>query len=89
MFIILVENAFKHGVENLREKASVFVSIKSNKGGIDFKVENNFDPQQVSKDSGIGIRNLTRRLALAYPKKHTLTFENTNLYFTAHLQLRK
>lgn len=89
MFIILLENAFKHGVENLRESAFVKISLKENNDLIDFAIENNFDADEIPENKGIGLRNLIRRLELAYPKKHTLVFNNDNAVFKAQLQLLK
>lgn len=89
MFIILLENAFKHGVENLRENAFVRVSLMENNDVIDFEIENNFDADEIPEKQGIGLKNLIRRLELAYPKKHTLIFNNDNAVYKAQLQLRK
>jgi len=70
LFITLLENAFKHGVENLRADAYVHVKMIGLEDTLSFEVENNFDPQAVSKEAGIGLKNLQRRLEIAYPKKH-------------------
>lgn len=89
MFIILLENAFKHGVENLREGAFVHINLINDKNDLTFKIENNFDGDELPKEKGIGVKNLKRRLALAYPKKHSLIFYNHNSVFKAQLQLQK
>lgn len=83
LFIILLENAFKHGVENLREKAFVHVNLNANEKEIHFSIENNFDPtdQKETEEQGIGLQNLERRLELVYPKRYTLTHsKNTDIY---------
>ncbi|TDK47972.1 sensor histidine kinase [Algoriphagus formosus] len=72
LLIVPLENAFKHGVEKLTEQAFVKVSISSNQEKLRFTVENNFDPSLQSKESGIGLENLKRRLKLAYPEAHFL-----------------
>ncbi len=84
LFIILLENAFKHGVENLRENAYVIVTITAAKKGIQFMVENNFDTTIKAIDQGgIGLKNLRRRLELVYPKQHSLSFSIIkNIYKT-------
>lgn len=89
MFIILLENAFKHGVENLRESAFVHINLKSEMSGITFEIENNFDTDELPKVKGIGLKNLKRRLELAYPKKHSLIFTRDTSIFKAQLELRK
>lgn len=72
LFIILLENAFKHGVENLRENAFVELSLKASESEIHFAVFNNFDETTIAEQNGIGLNNLKRRLALVYPDKHQL-----------------
>ncbi|WP_378187581.1 sensor histidine kinase [Aquimarina sp. W85] len=89
LYIILLENAFKHGAENLREGAYIYIDIQANKKTVDFKVENNFDGSQPIKSKGIGLKNLKRRLALAYPEKHKLTIINDEDVFISHLIVQK
>ena len=81
LFIILLENAFKHGLENLAENAYIHLSLIESDYEVNFVIENNFDATQNSSNEGIGLVNLKRRLALVYPKKHTLSFDtDTNIY---------
>ena len=46
------------------------MQVKNN--SIVFEIENNFDKNVLPRKTGIGIKNLRRRLELAYPKKHAL-----------------
>jgi LytS/YehU family sensor histidine kinase len=87
LFIILLENAFKHGVENLRENAFVHLKMVTNDKQIVFEIKNNFDPKETPNAPGIGIQNLKRRLELVYPKKHALTLESNDDIYTAKLTL--
>ncbi len=89
LFIILLENAFKHGVENLRKDAFVYVHISTQGDNIQFTVENNFDPSEVPEKSGIGLKNLKRRLELGYLNKHSLSFTSTNEIYKAELTISK
>ncbi|MGB7393964.1 MAG: histidine kinase [Pricia sp.] len=89
LLIILLENAFKHGVENVMGKAFVHVRLTADENSILFLVENNFDTDELTKSTGIGIKNLKRRLELAYPNRHTLTLANHNSVYTAKLELRR
>ena len=89
LFIILLENAFKHGVENLRENAYVHINLKSENNQIFFDIENNFDPTIETEHKGIGLNNLKRRLELVYPKNHTLSFSKTNDVYKAQLNIKK
>jgi len=89
LFIILLENAFKHGIENLREKAFVHVTLTADANDIHFYIENNFDPTipKEINEPGIGLQNLTRRLELVYPKRHSLTYSTNADIYTAQLTL--
>ncbi len=86
LFIILVENAFKHGVEVLRNDAFVHIVLTSNDKEICLNVQNNFDPE-IASTRGIGLNNLERRLALAYPKKHHLSHSIEKNMYTAQLKI--
>ncbi|WP_298425071.1 histidine kinase [uncultured Kordia sp.] len=88
LFIILLENAFKHGVENLHENAFVNVSLMTNQDEIRFSVENNFDKESIPDKTGIGLKNLQRRLELVYPKKHSLSFTSKEEIYTSQLTIQ-
>ena len=87
LFIILLENAFKHGVENLRENAYVSINLVAHNNEINFEIENNFDDTEDNHDTGIGLKNLKRRLELVYPKNHTLTISKTDDIYNAKLNI--
>lgn len=87
MLVILVENAFKHGVEPLRANAYVFIDLQIQGKQMVFTVRNNFDPEEVTTESGIGLKNLQRRLALAYPDQHKLELEQAADTFHAQLTI--
>ncbi|WP_282079118.1 sensor histidine kinase [Aquimarina algiphila] len=89
LFIILLENAFKHGVENLRENAYVHINMIAKKNEIHFIVENNFDNTELNNQPGIGLKNLKRRLELMYPEQHSLSFIIKEDVYKAELTLKK
>jgi len=76
LFINLLENAFKHGVETLASQAYIHFSLSTNQQEISFSIENNFDAQVLAKhklkrgQGGLGTDNVRRRLALLFPNKH-------------------
>jgi len=72
MFIVLLENAFKHGVEKLTKDAYVHIHLNCNNGHLRFTIKNNFDAETGKNEEGIGLENLNRRLKLLYPNTHTL-----------------
>jgi len=87
LFIILLENAFKHGVENLREHAFVRINLEAHNNIINFEIENNFEASEENHEPGIGLKNLKRRLELVYPKNHNLTISKTNNIYNAKLNI--
>ncbi len=88
LFIILVENAFKHGVENLRKDAFVHIKLKVIDSKIYFEVLNNFDAEEISDKVGIGLKNLKRRLELVYPKKYRLGSSSEEGIYKALLTIK-
>ncbi|TYP97877.1 GHKL domain-containing protein [Tenacibaculum adriaticum] len=88
LFIILVENAFKHGVETLRNNAFVYLSLKANKNEIYFEVKNNFE-EEIETKNGLGLKNLKRRLELVYPNRHKISFSTDDKVFKTTLILKK
>ena len=72
LFISLVENAFKHGV-NARYPSFVKVFMGYADGKVVFRTENSLFEKQGSDHigSGIGLENMKRRLELLYPGKYT------------------
>jgi len=89
LFIILLENAFKHGVESLTEDAYIYIDISNDDNFINFVIENNFDPTEISKTAGIGLTNLKRRLSLIYPQNHELIIKQQENIYKATLKIAK
>ena len=74
IFISLVENAFKHGVSPT-EPSFIEIDIHTENGRIVCRtVNSNFPKSDADRSgSGIGIRNLERRLKLIYGNAYTLS----------------
>lgn len=88
LLIPFIENAFKHGNIENTEDSFIAIRLSSQKDSITFSCQNSFDPKKkVDNTKGIGIKNVSRRLVLLYPKKHTLTFEKTDHQFSVHLKI--
>lgn len=92
LLIPIIENAFKFGVDSVEPS---FVKISIDVVGTDFtfKVSNRIVNKKSgdSSNSGIGIRNIKRRLDLIYgPEDYTLTVDNNHDIFsvTLHLNLK-
>ncbi len=76
-------------MENLRKGAYVYVNISTQGNNIQFTVENNFDSTEISKNHGIGLKNLKRRLELGYLNKHSLSVTSTNEIYKVALTISK
>jgi len=90
LLIPFVENAFKHGIGMIGNPViNILVSVDNDKNELHFEVDNIISPQDVSKDSnsGIGIVNVRRRLAILYPGKHRLDIINEQNTFTVNLYI--
>ena len=87
LYIIALENAFKHGVERLTENAYIHINISTDEGGVLFEIENNFEKLDTAQNAGIGLDNLKQRLQLLYPKKHQLTIESKDSVYKLSLKL--
>ena len=92
LFLPLVENAFKHGVNNSIENASLEGHLSVNAATILFKLKNNI-PTTNSRNGhlsrGIGLENLRKRLELSYPGQYLLeTYHKDGIFYTT-LKIRK
>ncbi len=87
LFIILLENVFKHGVDSLMEGAFINMKLYADDQRIDFSIENNFDPEEVKENPGIGLENLKRRLELIYPNQYKFEISKKENIFSAQLNL--
>jgi len=72
LFIILLENAFKHGIERATENAFVHIKLIEDDNKVSFDIKNNYDAEELSENKGIGLKNLKDRLNLLYPNTHQL-----------------
>lgn len=88
LFIVFVENAFKHLSS---ENSKVDITIISEENKLRFTCKNTIDSTKPLEEnlekgkSGIGLVNVKKRLALIYPEKHQLTINNTNNIFSVDL----
>lgn len=85
IFIPLVENAFKHGI-SIYEPSFIHISIRMEASQLIFECRNSIVTKSENdvfskKDSGVGLQNVKRRLAILYPDKHSLAIiEEQNTY---------
>ena len=69
LLIPLIENAFKHGVDNVNN-SFIDINIEIENGSLNLIIKNTIvsKPEKNANESGIGIKNIIRRLELLYPQ---------------------
>ena len=89
LLIPFVENAFKHGVGMVIDP-TIDIDLKISENALSFSVKNKIAPETaIEKDSssGIGLKNVQRRLELLYPNAHELIIKKENGWFEVTLNL--
>ena len=86
LFIMLIENAFKHGVESLAADAFVKIRLLQEQHTVTFEVVNNFESKTKSPH-GLGLKNLKKRLEHLYPKRHSLDLTAGENVYNARITL--
>ena len=84
LFLVFVENAFKHGV-SYRDKSFVIVGIEVTPEFIVFSCSNS--NHSVSKEPGIGLSNIRQRLELLYGGRANLEIEETPNTYIVNLSI--
>lgn len=86
LFIVLVENAFKHGIEPAEKECLLHLNLISDEHGLVFICKNSLEEKPVG-EKGIGLKNLKRRLALRFPNHHNLEIKETEKTFETTLKI--
>ncbi len=86
LFIILVENAYKHGVEPAENDCQLYIRLETNQDELRFICTNSVEEGN-GRPPGIGLQNLRRRLTLLFPEQHVLKTEQINNQFRATLSI--
>jgi len=91
LFLLLVENGFKHGIKGDTEGTFIHVQLQITENQLVFKTKNNKgavdDVEKGQYSGGVGLENLRRRLNLLYPGKHQLVITDGISTFTAVLKI--
>ncbi|MFM9951387.1 MAG: sensor histidine kinase [Saprospiraceae bacterium] len=91
LFLLLVENGFKHGIKGDTQGTFIYVELHVTENQLIFKTENNKgavdDVEKGQYNGGVGLENLRRRLNLLYPGKHQLVITDGISTFTAVLKI--
>ena len=86
---MLIENAIKHGISNLREGGNIQLSISEAQKQLQIKVSNSGTLTENSTSTQVGLQNIKKRLALLYKNNASfnLKAENNTVIATIKLPL--
>lgn len=72
LFISLIENAFKHGISPVGPSFISISIVGHTDGTVQCEIMNSYHPKSASDQSGsgVGLRQVTRRLELLYPGRY-------------------
>lgn len=92
LFIVFIENAFKHARNILNEPVYIAISIHVSEDGIlNLSVKNNFNANAKNDfitDKGIGLVNVKKRLNVIYPNEnHILKIDQNERFFNVALTI--
>jgi len=88
LFISIIENAFKHGI-SYRENSFIHVELIIEENNINFICKNSLGSKvESNNDSGIGLENVKKRLALLFPEKHKLSIVQTDNSFEVEMEIK-
>jgi len=87
LLISFIENAFKHG--NVQKGGWIRIELKASSNELLFRCVNSIANRAQKKDpaSGIGLKNVKKRLNLNYPNRHQLTINKSIHEFDITLKL--
>ena len=88
LFISFLENAFKYGV-SYTEESVIFVKLCVEDNNLIFYCANNIfkDMKKPRKDSGIGLKNVLRRLDLIYDDRYDLQISEVENTYIVEMRL--
>lgn len=89
LFVPLIENAFKHGVNISTGDPYIDVELTQSETCLTFKCTNLLDQfdDDPKQSGGIGLENVRKRLELIYPAVHTFKIKEDEKLFSVELTL--
>lgn len=94
LLVTFVENSFKHSMRSGVDNILIKINIRIANNALQLYVENTYwdnnsdsDETTEKEETGIGLKNVRKRLELIYPNKHNLEIERDNGRFLVRLSL--
>lgn len=91
LLLTFVENAFKHGVSQEIDQATIDIDLHAQENGIAFCIKNSIPsnaPQNGEAKPAIGLKNVRKQLELLYPNAHRLRLDEATDAYTVALDLK-
>lgn len=86
LIIPIVENCFKHGLDKIKMKGQIKISVSISENYFELITENCKVDLKKEK-SGVSIENLKKRLELIYPKNYNLHISETENFYRSELKI--
>lgn len=86
LFLVFIENAFKHGV-SYRKNSFVSISVDITGHAVRFSCMNSAQSPDDKSGKGIGLANVRERLKLLYGSNANLSISQTESVYTVHLTI--
>ena len=87
LFIPLVENGFKHGINSSLKEGWMQTDLLIKNSELTLTIRNSKEKVRNARDKGLGLENTKKRLQLLYPGKHWLTVSDEGSEFITFLKL--
>ncbi|UKJ06166.1 sensor histidine kinase [Solitalea lacus] len=90
LLLPFIENSFKHGASTQLENSWIKVELLISERNLTMKLINSKpldSDQHVTKNGGIGLVNVQKRLQLLYPNQHTLRINSDREVFSIYLEV--
>ncbi len=90
ILLTFIENAFKHGVSEEINQASIEIKLSSDIKNINFEISNTIPSISVTQGGekeSIGLSNIKKQLELLYPENHLLKVQRSDGHYQVQLKL--
>jgi len=89
LFVVFVENSFKHSLSSITEEIKIEIDLKIIENKLYFSCSNNYSKQANTErlSHGIGLENVQTRLKLLYPNAHSLKINSADNKYQVDLVL--
>jgi two-component system, LytTR family, sensor histidine kinase AlgZ len=87
LLLPFIENAFKHGTSEQLEKPWLSIDLSVKDSLLRFKIVNSKNEFLESRNKGIGIENVQKRLSYLYEGQHSLKLSDEGNFFVVSLTI--